>query len=176
MKGGVWLEIPVMGMILIYSGISDLREYKIKNPAVVFGWCAGIILQAYHGGLTGLMHCISCILGTIIICMPLYCVGGVGAGDIKLISVVSGLHGALFAWKTAVVFVILSGICSLCKLLKMNVLRERIAGMYFLFRYSPRAAVCYYLDKKGKEEFVIPLAPVLAAAYFGVCLLQSFWG
>lgn len=162
-----------MGLILIFAGISDLKEYKIRNPVVAIGWAIGIILQTYHGGLSGMFRCVLGILGTIIVCMPLYHIGGVGAGDIKLFSVVSGFHGIIFTCKVGVVFVIISGVFSIWKLIKINVLQDRISRLYFLFRNSPRAALGYYLEKKGKEDFVIPLAPILAVAYFGVCFAEG---
>lgn len=163
-----------MAFIFICAGVSDLGEHRIKNGIVVFGWCAGIILQTYEGGVYGLLYCILCIFGTIIACMPFYFIGGVGAGDIKLFSVLCGLHGFSFACKAGVVFIIFSGICSLYKLIRLHALKGRLEKMYFLFRYGKKAAFNYYFEKKGEEEFIIPLAPVMASAYFFVYIAESF--
>lgn len=166
-----------MGLVLIFAGISDLKEYKIRNPVVFFGWITGMFLRVYHGGISGMFMCALNILLTVIVCMPLYHIGGVGAGDIKLLSVVSGFHGMMFAWRVFVVFVVISGVCSICKLIKNNDFENRISKMYFLFRSSPGAALLYYHERKREEEFVIPLAPILAVAYFLVCFAEKvgFW-
>lgn len=161
----------IMLNVFICTTISDLKEYKIQNPVIVAGWIAGICLNFISNGLYGALNAVFCIVSTIIIGLPLFLIGGIGAGDIKLMSVIGGAYGLVFLGKVSILLLLIAGTVSLVKLIKKRALTSRIkAFIYYLLQLNSENDK-YYDTKKDGYEFTICLAPVMAAAYFITLLL-----
>lgn len=161
----------IMLNIFICTTVSDLQEYKIRNPVIVAGWAAGICLNFISNGLYGALNAVFCIMSTIIIGLPLFAIGTTGAGDIKLLSVIGGAYGLVFLAKVSLLLLLMAGTVSLVKLIRKRSLISRVkAFIYYLFHLST-ASGKYYDTRKDGYEFTICLAPVMAAAYFITLLL-----
>jgi prepilin peptidase CpaA len=81
-------------VILVVAAVIDGYKLKVPNwltfPLVLSGWIFG----AVSGGLPGLGES---LLGTVVglaLLLPLYAVGGMGAGDVKLLAGVGAWVGA----------------------------------------------------------------------------------
>lgn len=76
--------------VVIVAVVQDLRSNKISNRLIL----AGLVLSVVFGILLGRTSEILCILGNIffpvIVLYLLYLLGVLGAGDIKLFSVIGG--------------------------------------------------------------------------------------
>lgn len=156
----------IMLNILICSGISDLRDYKITNSTIVLGWAAGLCLNCMSDGVIGILNIIFCISAVILIGLPLFIIGGIGAGDIKLLSVIGAIYGLIFLGKVTVLLLIIAGIISLIRLIRKRALIYRIrAFIYYLVHGNINDGRYFEIERDGKE-FAIRLAPLTAAAYF----------
>lgn len=100
---------------------------------------------------------------------PFYLMKGVGAGDVKLLSVICGVYGMEFWIKTVAVFGTLAAAVSLFHMIRKKNLRYRFQYLFhYIFMGGGNA---YYDPERDGREGVIPLAPVLTAAYYIVYLL-----
>lgn len=80
---------------LVLAVILDLRTYRIPNVLTMAGMAVGVIYQLYRAGPPGMFGAVKDLIGSILILFPLYIIRCLGAGDIKLLSVVTAVLG----WK-----------------------------------------------------------------------------
>lgn len=158
------IDCVAMTILLAGSSVSDLYYYRIPNNLIMAGWLTGLVLRLCNAGISGLGDGIFCITASIILLFPLYIVRGLGAGDIKLLSVVSGIYGLGFWVRTGVVFAVLAAVISIFRMIRKRLLVNRIRYCFhYIFRKRTGA---YYDAERDGRDMVIPLAPVLAIAYY----------
>ena len=87
----LWLNPKIIMTILLVGVcvVTDLRQQKVLNSVVLVG--AGIALFAilYLDGRSGLWPAFGSLMAATIFAMPLYILKAVGAGDVKLLMVIS---------------------------------------------------------------------------------------
>ena len=89
----VWSVWGLVSAILIVAAVIDGRQLKVPNwitfPMIISGWIASGVLYGWPGLGASLM-------GTLIglaLLLPAYAVGGMGAGDVKLLAGVGAWVG-----------------------------------------------------------------------------------
>ncbi len=84
----------LLSVILIVAAVIDGWLLKVPNwltfPLVLAGWTAG----AYCGGFSGLACSFAGTLVGLGLLLPAYAVGGMGAGDVKLMAGIGAWIGA----------------------------------------------------------------------------------
>lgn len=156
----------IMLNVFICAVAGDLWDYKIKNHVIIAGWVTAVCLNTITNGFYGILNTILCIMITILIGFPVFMTGGIGAGDIKLMSVIGGMYGLVFLAKVAMLFLIMAGAVSLVKLIRKRALISRTKAFIYYLLHIRDAGSRYYCIGRDGSEFTICLAPVMAAAYF----------
>lgn len=156
----------IMLNVFICTAVSDLQNYKIRNSVILAGWAAGICINILQSGVYGVANTIFCIMVTIIAGFPLFMTGGIGAGDIKLMSVIGGMYGLAFLAKVAMLFLIMAGAVSFVKLIRKRALISRTKAFIYYILHIHNMESRYYCMERDGSGFAICLAPVMAAAYF----------
>jgi prepilin peptidase CpaA len=130
--GPMWIDYLLMALLAICV-ITDLKERKIYNKVLLPVLIAGLILNAVTGGISGLGDALTgTAVGFSILLIP-YFLGGMGAGDVKLLAVIGGLKGTIFVLTAAVYMAIAGGIIALFVLFfrKGALNRLKQIGMFF---------------------------------------------
>lgn len=123
----------ILFALLLAAMITDLRYEKIPNGLIVTGWMLACAIQTGSSGMTaGLTACRDAVC-LIVVCVPLFLLHAIGAGDIKLWSVIAAMQGLAVTWKIAVVFFVLAGIYSLFRMLQQKIFVERF---YYLVHFA----------------------------------------
>ena len=79
----------VLGCLAAVSAATDLCCGKVYNIVTVPGLCLGVLLAVHRSGAVGFLD-ILCAAGfTVLMLIPFYRAGGLGAGAIKLLAAVS---------------------------------------------------------------------------------------
>ena len=78
----------VMTPLLTAAAIYDIRKKIIPNYLIWLGWIFGLSVRLWQEGLRGLFYCTAAVLVTITVAFPVFKMRAVGAGDVKLLSVV----------------------------------------------------------------------------------------
>lgn len=81
---------PMLLAILILAVAMDFRKQKISNRLIAFGLFSGLILRILGEGSIGIVHFLVNISIPVILLFLLFWLRALGAGDIKLFSVVGG--------------------------------------------------------------------------------------
>jgi prepilin peptidase CpaA len=83
----------VLIALVLAAAWADLKTRHIPNWIPVSGAVCGMIFQVWHSGLSGALDCIAGAALGMAIFLPLYILGGMGAGDVKLFTAVGILVG-----------------------------------------------------------------------------------
>lgn len=156
----------IMLNIFICAVVSDLWDYKIRNPIIITGWVTGVFINTVTYGIYGMAYTVFCIIITIITGFPVFMAGGIGAGDIKLLSVIGGIHGLYFLAKVVVLFLVIAGAFSFVELIRKRALVSRIKTFIYYILHTKAEDCRYYYKERCGGGFTICLAPIIAAAYF----------
>lgn len=169
----------ILLVLLIAAMITDIQSERIPNGLIVAGWVLASIIQTGSYGVPGgILACRDAIC-MILICMPLFLLHVIGAGDIKLWSVVGAMQGLAAMWQYAIAFFVLAGAYSLIRMFQQKILAERF---YYLIHFihvnvirrlyvrgqkndkSDLPRLCYYDKQRDGRECTIKLAPFTTMA------------
>lgn len=119
-------------LVLIFaSGFWDLKERKIPNKITFSGILIGILFNLITGGWTGLTQAVLGLFAGLAIFFLPFAMGGMGAGDVKLMGAIGALMGWQFSVMTAVYSALVGGVMVLSYLLYKGTLRLTMKKMIF---------------------------------------------
>jgi prepilin peptidase CpaA len=111
-------NLIVLGMVLIISLITDIKKRKILNivtiPAIFIGLVFYIVTLGWEGFLFSGK---GFLVGLGLLLIP-YLLGGMGAGDVKLMAAIGSLTGASFTFNSFIFTGIIGGVIALILIIK----------------------------------------------------------
>jgi prepilin peptidase CpaA len=135
----MWFDV-ILITILGICIVTDVRSRKIYNkvifPGLIIAFASHLIIggwQALGGALLGFS------IGLGLLLIP-YLLGGMGAGDVKLLALIGALKGSVFVLDTAIYMAILGAVIALVVLLCRRGVRERSKSLFY-FLYGLRYGV-----------------------------------
>jgi prepilin peptidase CpaA len=136
-------------VLIMTSGFCDLKERKIPNKITFSGILIGILINLFTGGWTGLLQAtIGLFAGLAIFFLP-FVMGGMGAGDVKLMGAIGALMGWQFSVMTAVYSALVGGVMVLGYLIFKRTLRETLKKMI----YSLITILLNFANRLGYNEY-----------------------
>ncbi|MFU0827959.1 MAG: hypothetical protein ACFWTJ_10605 [Lachnoclostridium sp.] len=139
--------------LLFIAVLDDLRSWKVSNSLILIGILAGMIYDIYEYGWTGINIWLSGVFLPILLLFPLFMIKALGAGDIKLFSVIGSFCGGTFVLKSiAAAFIVGAGM-SLILLIKNKMVYRRFS---YLFHYIQRIIPKFISKKATDEKAVMP--------------------
>lgn len=155
--------MAVLCLLLTAACGFDYRIKKIPNALVVPVVLAGFLFRFQRDGAGGiLLYLLGAILITALL-YPLYIIGGIGAGDVKLLGAAAGYFPFERIFLFSFVSLLIAAIISLVKLLVNKNFRERL-GVFFGYveRCARTGALCPYPVTVGEEKAGVCLSgPIL---------------
>lgn len=157
----------VLSAFLLGAVVCDVASHRLPNWLLLLGLLGALALQVWLNGLPGLGLWATGLLTGLLLLMPFYVMGGMAAGDVKLMAVAGSYLGAVAAlWATA--FTLLVGsLCGILYLLykgQLGRLLGRYVAMVGLREYIPAQK-----DDAARHRF--PYAIAIAAG----TLLSLYW-
>lgn len=159
------IELPLQVLILVLVSVAvvtDVRSRRIPNSLTFPAMAFGLVLNAWWGGLHGLLLALGgLLLGAALFFVPVVA-GGRGAGDLKLIAAVGALGGLGFVFWCALFASMSGGIIALALLL----IRRRFISVFsgwvldLYVQQLPRAT------SNIRLPYAIPIALGAVAALF----------
>jgi prepilin peptidase CpaA len=115
-------SIPVLVILVavLIAAVTDVWKFKVYNVLTLPLLLSGLLYHGVVGGMTGLLHSSLGVLFAFSLLIAFYLIGGMGAGDIKLVAAVGAWLGlpltlyvlcvsSLAAWLYGVVLILLRG-------------------------------------------------------------------
>ncbi|WP_079202511.1 prepilin peptidase [Pseudomonas sp. CC6-YY-74] len=125
--------ILLLGLLGV-AVVSDLRRHRIPNLLVLLGLGLGLAGQVYFAGVSGLGNGALGMLVGFAVFLPLYVLGGMAAGDVKLMAMVGAFltpQGALWA---ALFSLIAGGLCGFLIVLVRGQLSMTFSRYWLMLR------------------------------------------
>ena len=105
-------------ILVILAVYHDIKSFTIKNYIIIIGISTGLIFNFIEIGLKGIYPFIIAIFLPIIILFPLFIIKALGAGDIKLFSVIGCYLGISVVSKIFLLSLFIGGFISIIYLIK----------------------------------------------------------
>ena len=80
-------------ILLLICTATDLTWHRIPNTVLLPALVVAVMLQTSSDGLNGFLTAIAGTIAGLVFLMPHYVMGGMGAGDVKLLAVVGAFLG-----------------------------------------------------------------------------------
>lgn len=135
-------KVACLILLTLLAVYQDLKSYKIKNHTILLGFVLGLLINLIEVGCTGILIYIPGIFIPILILFPLFLFKTLGAGDIKLFSVIGGFYGISYTLKIIIVSFIIAAIMSLIYMIRTKSFLKRFR--YFLS----------YIQKKKQNKLL----------------------
>ncbi|ABO50628.1 peptidase A24A, prepilin type IV [Desulforamulus reducens MI-1] len=164
-------DIALITVVLI-SLYTDLRYRKIYNAVLFPTFLLALTYWFVSGGLGGILFSIKgATLGLALLLIP-FMLGGMGAGDVKLLAVIGAWQGPQFVWLCFLCTAIVGGIIAAVQLSKSGRLLQSLK--YILFTFLPGAPKAHAFGTlttaKAGEAF--PYGVAIASGTFATYLLR----
>lgn len=104
--------------LLLLALIQDIKSYKISNFIIFTGYLLSLLFFHQDNEWTSIYKWICNIIIPIVILFPLFIIKVLGAGDIKLFSVIGGFFGITFTVNLMAISFVVGGVLSLIKLIR----------------------------------------------------------
>ena len=156
--------ILLLGLLVI-AVASDLRRHRIPNFLIVLGLALGLAGQAYSGGIGGLGDGALGLLVGFGVFLPLYALGGMAAGDVKLMAMVGSFMTPNTALWTALFSLIAGGMCGVLLVLVRGQVQQTLGRYWLMLKalaYVPPAP-----DEVAGKPFPYSIAILLGTLTIG---------
>jgi prepilin peptidase CpaA len=118
-------------LVLVICFLTDLREQKIYNKVIFPSLAIAIVLNIVFYGYRGLkLSLLGFIIGLCILLVP-YLLGGIGAGDVKLLALIGAIKGSIFILNTAIYMGLLGGTIAILIIMWHKETVNSIKGLFF---------------------------------------------
>lgn len=154
-------------VFLIAAAAEDIKKRRISNEIILAGFLVGILAKIWQDGTMGLLLFLWGALVPVLLLWCLFYFRMLGAGDIKLFSVLGGLYGVSFTVKVMVTAFFLGAVMSVVHLLKVRCLGYRL---HYLAEYVSNylktgERVPYYIRERDGETPVIHFAAAILGGF-----------
>lgn len=152
------------GFVLFFAGMAVLMDFlmeRVVNSFICLGFLIGFCCQIIRNGYVGSFFFAAGIIIPFMLLLPLFYFRMLGAGDIKLFSVLGGILGYQAVLKVMFCSFFLGGILSFAFLISCGNLRERLSYFFnYLYMYYETGNVRSYKQKGKRAEnfhFTVPV-------------------
>ncbi len=121
--------------IALVAALWDLKTRRIPNVLTFGAALAGIAVHAYLGGWTGAGLSVAGWLVGVAFFLPLFMLGGMGAGDVKLLAAIGAWLGPAATVWVALFSAIAGGVMGLIVSAWSGYLTQAIVNISLMFRF-----------------------------------------
>jgi len=166
MSGQDVASLLLLGLLAVAVAI-DFNRHRIPNLIVLLGLVSGLLGQAYLVGISGIGSAFLGVLIGFVLFLPFYALGGMSAGDVKLMAMVGAFLGPLATVSAAALSLIMGSVFGLLILLYKKQL-FRLVQRYWAM-VSLRTYITPQADDAARQRF-----PYAIAIFTGT-LISLFW-
>jgi prepilin peptidase CpaA len=164
----MWTNILLIILLLICV-ITDLKERKIYNKVLFPVFFIAVTYHIFTNGWSGIADSLlGALVGLSILLIP-YLMGGMGAGDVKLLAVIGAINGMGFVLMTALYMALAGGIIGIFIILfRKGVLKSIKQLVVFISCRFQGLKVPFSIDKEALSTTYPYGVAIAAGAIFEV--------
>ncbi|HEY8909347.1 MAG TPA: prepilin peptidase [Desulfosporosinus sp.] len=151
-----------LGLTLGIAVFTDWRERKIYNKLLVPAFFTALLLHSFQGGISSLTNSlIGASLGFALLLLP-YFMGGMGAGDVKLLAVIGAFGGVSFVFTSFLYGAVIGGLISVILLARRRALKSTLINfLLFLPMVQKTQNSSEAINDASQEKFPYGIAIAL---------------
>lgn len=157
-----------MCFALLWGATTDLYQRRIPNICTFGTMASAVLVHCLCAGVPGLLFSLKGAgIGFSLLILP-YLLGGIGAGDVKLMAAVGAVLGVEHTLVTFLFVAIVGGVVALGVMITRGELRStlrRIGVMFYGF-CSGVGADAFKIDRATLKQDGIPYGAVIAAGTY----------
>jgi prepilin peptidase CpaA len=159
----MFLDILLL-VTLSISVYTDLKSRKIYNKVLYPVLVVALITQLLLGGWHGLTFSLAGFgVGLGILLIPFF-LGGIGAGDVKLLALVGAFKGWLFVLYTGIYMALIGGLIAIVLLLIGKGMLKKVA--IFLYGARNKQNMSYLFNRTTTYPYGVAIAGGALLAFF----------
>ncbi|WBW95546.1 A24 family peptidase [Oceanirhabdus sp. W0125-5] len=152
----------ILVLVLVICLITDIKEQMIYNKVIFPALITVIPLHFIINGFNGLkFSLLGLLVGFSLLLIP-YFLGGIGAGDVKLLALIGAIKGTFFVLNTALYMAVIGGFIALVIILFHKETLKCFKGM-FIWVFSLFQGVRYKLE--------LPTSALIKKYPYGVAIV-----
>lgn len=160
--------------LLMLAAAGDVKDCRVSNRIILMGLLLGIVTNIRQSGYIGLGEWFLGAAVPVSILWLLFCFRMLGAGDIKLFSVIGGLYGVLFTMRVMVAAFFLGAVMSVFQLLRHRCLEYRL---HYLAEYVSKYVKTgertpYYVKERDGTGPVVHFAVAVLGGFL-LCIKRE---
>jgi len=163
-------NVSLLGLLLMAS-ITDMNRGLIPNSVTFTGIIGAMILHTAINGSAGLQFWLMGIILGFMLLGPVYALGGIGAGDVKLLMAVGGLVGPGNLVKIFIVASLVGGLWALALALRSWGVQQTVRRTWIWMRIWHGTGGIAADAGRDQRNSILRYAPVLAVG----TLLVQLW-
>jgi prepilin peptidase CpaA len=157
----MFLDICLLG-ILLPAVFYDLKERRIPNWLIISGWVLASIYYINLNGSCGLLFSVKGFITGILLLIIPFVMGGIGAGDVKLLGLIGAFKGSSFAFGTFLAMALWGGLMAIIILMLNHQLKTTLQGL--------GSAVMLTLLRVDKFSNAVPKAELSKTYPYGLAI------
>lgn len=167
----VYLDF-ILIIVLLICLITDIKSRKIYNNVLLPSLIAALLLNTLFFSFNGLIDSIlGLLLGFGILLIP-YLMGGMGAGDVKLLSVIGAFKGPIFVFTTAVYMALVGGLIGIIIIIVRSSFIKKLKNWRLAFS-SMKYGLSIFVPSKDTMKKTFPYGVAIVAGAFLSFLLDG---
>jgi len=183
------LPVVLLACLLAWAVASDVRSRRIPNQLVVLGLLAGFTLQATVTpgaglfsepfGALGLLKAAAGMALGLLLLLPMYALGAMGAGDVKLMAMLGAFLGPLDIVGAGLSSVLAGGVLALLVALCQGSLRKVTGNVKLMVLGSVLRGMSggsARIDAPLAATGQLPYAVAIASGTMSYLLLTRYFG
>jgi prepilin peptidase CpaA len=123
------MGLVILTAALLAASLTDLAHRRIPNVITYPLAACGLVCHFASAGTNGLIFALTGILAGAALLLPFYMLGGMGAGDVKLLAASGSILGPFGIFTAALYSALAGGIYALLVLWRHGAVREAFYGL-----------------------------------------------
>jgi prepilin peptidase CpaA len=150
--------------VVALACVTDVRARRIPNSLSLGGALLALAYATMTGGLSGFLASVGGFATGLAIFLPFFLLGGMGAGDVKLMACLGAWLGPTLVLWTAAYAAIAGGVAAVVVALATGYLRAAVDNLYLLlshFRVAgvrPHPELTLERGKGPRLPYALPIA------------------
>ncbi|NIO42955.1 MAG: hypothetical protein GTO41_24040, partial [Burkholderiales bacterium] len=164
-------------IFLTAAVVTDLKSHRIPNVLLAPALSLALLLNTMYGGTEGLIMAGGGLVLGLLMFLPLYAIGGMGAGDVKLLAVVGSFLGPWGAVVAGLATMMAGGIFGIIALVWRRIrpsLEMHAAQLTGPPSGSLRPPNTLSSAEPQSRHIQLAYAPAIAAGTFAALLYQGY--
>ena len=151
-----------LGLTLSIAALTDWREQKIYNKLLIPAFLFALVIHTFQSGLSGFTSSLmGAFIGFVLLLLP-YILGGMGAGDVKLLAVIGAFGGSSFVLTSFLYGAIIGGLISVLLLARRKVLGNALKDIMLIYPLLQKRLISSeVINDDRHEKFPYGIAIVL---------------